>query len=307
MAESHSPSAADVWTTRRLLAWIAEALTGAGVDSPRLCAELLLAHVIGCDRLRLYVESDRPASPIERTQLRELVSRALKHEPVQYLVGEAWFFSLPFAVDQRVLIPRPETETIVEAVLQQARATPELGRGVIADIGTGSGCIITALLKNLPEAHGIAVDTSPDALAVAKANAERHGVSDRLDLVESDLFAKFDAHPGARGLDVLVSNPPYIPDPEWDNVPANVRQEPVIALRGGPDGLQFIRPIVAGAAERLRPGGMLAVEFAESTADEVLALATAQPELCDQRIERDFQGKPRVLIAHRRGYVAGHV
>lgn len=295
-----TPATEETWTTRRLLKWISDALAGTGVESARLCAELLVAHVIGCDRLRLYVEADRPASPIERSQLRELVSRALKHEPVQYLVGEAWFFSLPFHVDERVLIPRPETETIVEAVLQHARATPQLGRGVIADIGTGSGCIIVALLKNLPEAHGIATDQSAEALAVAKENASRHGVADRIDFIQGDLLTALDDHPGGGSLSALVSNPPYIPDAEWAAIPANVRHEPEDALRGGADGLRFVRAIIEGAPSRLAPGGMLAVEFAESTADEALAVAMDQSDLSDQRIERDFQGRPRVVIAHRR-------
>ncbi len=299
-APQTTSTSGETWTTRRLLKWISEALSGAGVESARLCAELLVAHVIGCERLRLYAEADRPASPMERSQLRELVGRALKHEPVQYLVGEAWFFSLPFHVDQRVLIPRPETETIVETVLQHARATPELGRGVIADIGTGSGCIIVALLKNLREAHGVAIDQSAEALAVAKENANRHGVIDRIDFVQGDLLTALDGHPGGQSLHALVSNPPYIPDPEWADVPANVRHEPETALRAGADGLTCVRPIIEGAARHLVAGGMLAVEFAESTADAVLAIAKAQSDLCDQRIERDFQGKPRVLIAHRR-------
>lgn len=300
MASPRNKSATpDVWTTRRLLAWIGDALGKAGVESPRLCAELLVAHVIGCDRLRLYVEADRPASASERNKLRELVSRALQHEPVQYLVGEAWFFSLPFKSDKRALIPRPETETIVEAVLQHARATPAMARGVIADIGTGSGCIITAILKNLPEAHGVAVDRSPDALALARENAQTHGVLDRLDLLEGDLLAPLVDHPSGSELSYLVSNPPYIPDPEWDAVPANVKHEPTIALRGGADGLQFIRPLIERGWRHLLPGGMLAIEFAESTADAVLELAQRQPELRDQRIERDFQGRARALIAHR--------
>src|SRR6185295_16304457 len=139
----------------------------------RLQAELLMAHVLGCERLRLYMDADRPASPLERSALRDLVGRALGHEPVQYLTGEAWFFSLPFKVDRRVLIPRPATETIVEHVLQHARAEAgfggKTGEGVvIADVCTGSGCIAIALLKNLPQARAVATDVSPDALEVAR-------------------------------------------------------------------------------------------------------------------------------------------
>jgi len=289
-----------VWTTRQLLVWIKSALEKAKMDSPRLCAELLVARVIGCDRLRLYVESDRPATGAERDRLRGLVRRALAHEPVQYLVEEAWFFSLPFHVDRRTLIPRPETETIVQAVLQHARATPAMGKGVIADIGTGSGCVIVALLKNLPEAHGVGIDLCPDALESARENAQRHDVLDRLDLLQGDLLAPVMDHPAGRSVNYLVSNPPYIPDHEWAAVGENVRKEPLVALRGGVDGLQCIRPILENASRVLTPGGMLAIEFAESTADEVLSIAQRQAELDNLRIETDFQGKPRVLVGHRR-------
>lgn len=302
MTASQTNPAADpsAWTTRRLLAWISKALQGAGVESPRLCGELLVAHVIGCDRLQLYVEADRPASPSELDRLRALVARALKHEPVQYLVETGWFFSLPMRVNRHTLVPRPETETIVEAVLQSARAAPASGRGAIADIGTGSGCIIVALLKNLPESHGIAVDISEDALAVARENAARHGVLDRLDLLQGDRLTPLEHHPGARSLDFLVSNPPYIPDEEWEVVPETLHFEPAAALRGGPDGLQLVRPIIETAGRHLKPGGMLAVEIAESTVEAVLTIATSQPSLCDCRIEPDFQGRPRILIARRR-------
>src|SRR5689334_4295009 len=142
------------WTTRTLLSWMQEAFARKELDSPRLMAELLLSHVLGCDRLRLYMDADRPASPLERDRLRELVGRALKNEPVQYLVGEAWFYGLPLHVSPAVLIPRPSTEVIVEQVLLHARAEPgfggKTGEGVrFVDVCTGSGCIAIALLKNL--------------------------------------------------------------------------------------------------------------------------------------------------------------
>lgn len=299
MTGSHSRQTIETWTTRRLLEWIGRSLGQAGVDSPRLCAELLVAHVLGCERLRLYADSDRPASAEERDRLRGLVARALRHEPVQYLVGEGWFFSLPMTVDRRVLIPRPETETIVEAVLQAARTRKELASGVIADIGTGSGCIVVAILKNLPEARGVGVDISAEALEVAGINAQRHGVADRLDLLRGDLLTPLDEHPSGRRLAAIVSNPPYIPDAEWDAVPANVKQEPLVALRGGADGLDYFRPIVRGAVERLVPGGLLAVEIAESTAPAALELVSNTPGLADASVERDFQGRPRTIIARR--------
>ncbi|MBL8744976.1 MAG: peptide chain release factor N(5)-glutamine methyltransferase, partial [Phycisphaerae bacterium] len=155
-----TPSTPVQWTTRSLLKWMASTFAERGLDSPRLCAELLLSHVLGCDRMRLYMDADRPAAPLEREALRGLVARALRHEPVQYLVGEAWFFSLPFHVDPRVLIPRHCTEIIVEHVLQHQRAEPGFAPGgvvTLADICTGSGCIAVSLLKNLPSARAVAV------------------------------------------------------------------------------------------------------------------------------------------------------
>lgn len=287
------------WTTRALLAWMRDAFTKAGIDHPRLSAEMLLAHTLGCERLRLYMDADRPASPLERDALRDLVARALRHEPVQYLVGEAWFYSLPFTVDRRVLIPRPASATIIEAVLRHARAEPGFDDALGADVGVGSGCLSIAILKNLPRARFTGVDLSPDALEVARLNAERHHVADRLTLTQGDLLAPL-AH--ARGtLHYLIANPPYIPDREWPNVEPNVKDhEPEGALRGGPDGLALVRPIIEGAAELLRPGGLLAVEIAASTREETLTIARAQPELLGPRVEDDTDGLPRVLVATRR-------
>ncbi|MCE2925131.1 MAG: peptide chain release factor N(5)-glutamine methyltransferase [Phycisphaeraceae bacterium] len=288
----------DGWDTRRLLGWIQQAFASRAMDSPRLAAEILLAHVLGTERLKLYMDPDRPASQSELATLRGLVQRALRHEPVQYLTGQGWFFGLPFAVDRRVLIPRPCTEVIVETVLQDAR-----GKGAkepaIADICTGSGCIAAALAKNIKGARAHASDASGDALAVARANAQRLGVGERVEFYEGDLLGALP--PSLRGtLGYLVSNPPYIPDHEWDAVPANVKDhEPALALRGGIDGLTFVRPLIEQAAEWLAPGGMLLVEIAACTGGEVLELAYAQPGLAGAQIIKDLEGHERVLMARR--------
>lgn len=295
-----------VWTTRTLLAWMSDAFAKAGLDSPRLQSEMLLGHVLGCDRLRLYTEADRPAQPAEREALRGLVQRALKHEPVQYLVGEGWFFSLPFMVDRRVLVPRPATETIVELLLQHARATPEFcgakGAGLtLADVCTGSGAIAVAILKNLPLARAVATDISPDALAVASINAERHKVAERIEFAQGDLLAPLSARAPHGGFHAICANPPYIPDFEWDSVDRNVKDhEPEIALRGGPDGLRFVRPILEGAPAMLRPGGLLLVEVAASCAQAAHQIAAAHPQLRDARIVQDLEGLDRVITAVRR-------
>jgi len=307
-ASPSKPAAEEAWTTRRLLGWMTQAFAKKELEAPRLQAELLLAHIIGCERLRLYMEAERPASPLERDQLRELVGRALNHEPVQYLVGESWFFSLPFHVDKRVLIPRPATETIVGHVLQHARVEPgfggRTGEGlVIADICTGSGCIAVSLLKNLPGARAAATDISPAALDVAQKNAQRHAVADRLDLLVGDLLAPLAEHPVmcAKGtLHYLVSNPPYIPDHEWAKVAPNVKDhEPALALRGGADGLDFVRPLIEHGPEHIRPGGLILIEVADSTAPAALELMKARPEIEEATILEDFEGLPRVVMGRR--------
>jgi release factor glutamine methyltransferase len=304
-----SVATSETWTTRKLLAWMSEAFMRNKLDSPRLMSEMLMSHVLGCQRLRLYMEPDRPATELEKKALRDLVARAIKHEPVQYLVGECVFFGLTFTVDKRVLIPRPATQTIVEYVLQHARTAPGFGgtagEGVFfADVCTGSSCIATSLLYTMKQARAVATDISPDALAVARLNAIRHGVIDRIELVEGDLLAPLLADPTTRAnesLHYLVSNPPYIPDHEWDAVEPNVKNhEPHLALRAGPDGLDYVAPLIENAPRLLRPGGLLLIEIASSTADKVLGLAEAQPQLEGARVLPDIDNLPRVLVASKR-------
>ena len=302
-----------VWTSTKLRLWMADAFRGRGLDAPMRLAEMLLAHVLGCDRLRLYTDGERPASPLERDRLRELVARALRHEPVQYLVGEEIFYGLPLKVDRRVLIPRPSTQVIVEAVLDHARGNPEsrglrssdAGAGMlIADVCTGSGAIAVALAKHLPGARLVATDLSEDALAVARENAARHAVAERVDFEQGDLLAALDAHPVARSagsLAYLCSNPPYIPDDEWAAVEPNVKDhEPPIALRGGADGMDFVRPLIDQGPERLAPAGILLIEVAAARAAEAAALAAAHPLLDAVRILKDGDGFDRVIRARRR-------
>ncbi len=310
---SAEPANPKIWTTRELLAWMSDAFTKKGLDSPRLMAELLMAHVTGSDRLRLYMEADRPASPLERDKLRDLVARALKHEPVQYLVGEAWFFGVPLHVSPAVLIPRPSTETVVEQVLLHARAEPgfggKTGEGVkIADVCTGSGAIAISLLKQLSKATAIASDISPDALALARKNADRHTLDGRIEFVQGDLMAPIIDHPAGAGaqLHYIVSNPPYIPDSEWNDpaaVDKNVRDfEPEIALRGGPDGLNILMPLIQQAPAHLVHRGLLVLETAAATAATVADQMRAHPlmEPASVRVMKDFEGLERVVVGARK-------
>ncbi len=280
------------------------------LDSPRRMAEMLMAHVLGTERLKLYMDPDRPCTPLERDALRDLVRRALDHEPIQYLIGEESFFTMRFKVDQRVLIPRPSTQTIVEEVLQHARKNPDskalresdAGIGLmIADVCTGSGCIASALAKHLPGARVVASDISEDALAVATENIELHDLSDRVELLHGSLLEPIENHPvagSAGALRYIVSNPPYIPDSEWDAVEPNVKDhEPTLALRAKDDGMEFVAPLISGAPRLLSSGGLLLIELASVCAERALNLAKDHPDLMQEHIAKDSDGLDRVLIA----------
>ncbi len=287
------------WTTRRLLEWTTRAFEKQSIDSPRVSAEMLLAHVLNVKRLRLFMEADRPASDLERSAFRALVERALKHEPVDYLVSLAPFFAMHLKVDRRVLIPRPSTETLVEHVLQHQRRTPGFATPVAADIGTGSGAIAIALAKQWQQAKVdakiIATDLHQDALDLAAENAKAQGVADLIDFRQGNLLEPI------RGdrLAYLLSNPPYIPDNEWPDVAPNVKDfEPHHALRGGPDGLEFIRPLLQQATRVLEDPGQIAFEIATATADAVIQLAHKNG-LKDAAVLPDHEKLPRVLVANR--------
>lgn len=281
------------WTTRRLLRWTTEHFEKRGIDSPRLSAEMLLSHVLDVGRLKLYMDPDRPASDLERAAFRDLVERAAKHEPVDYLVGLAPFFALQFEVNPDVLIPRPSTETIVEHVLQHARRTPGFQHPAIADICTGSGAIAVSLAKHMPQCRVTATDISEKALAVAKRNAERHAATERIEFLQGDLLAPL----GMKRVRYLISNPPYISDAEWAAVEPNVKNyEPTLALRGGVDGLDLIRKLITAAPKHLEQPGQLVLEIAASQHKQVVELAQ-QAGFKRTQILGDHEGLPRVLVA----------
>ena len=307
------PATNQTWTTRDLLAWMSKAFEAADLDSPRRMSEMLLAHVLGCDRLRLYMETDRPATPIERDTLRDMVKRALAHEPIQYLVGEEVFYTMHFKVDPRVLIPRPSTLTIIEEVLQHARNNPDdnalresdAGTGImIADICTGSGCIALALAKSLPGARVIATDISEGALEVAQLNITKHTLDDRVELIAGDFLEPIFAHPVAgndTSLHYLCSNPPYIPDHEWDAIEPNVKDhEPTLALRAKDHGMEFVAKLIEDGPRLLTKGGMLLIEIASCNAAKCLQFANDHDLLENPRVAKDSDQLDRVLIAYRK-------
>jgi len=282
------------WTTRALLDWTTRFFRKKGLDNPRLSAEMLLAHVLGTRRLKLYMEPDRPSSELERATFRELVERAAKHEPVDYLIGSAPFFSLTLEVNRDVLIPRPSTEALVEHVLQHARRTPGFRLPRIADIGTGSGAIAVALARNLPNVSIVATDVSEAALNLAQRNAEAHGVADRIAFREGELYEPLEGET----FEYLVSNPPYISDDAWQAVARNVKDyEPAAALRAGPDGLRDLRPLIEQAPEHLAQPGQLVLEIAASQRAAVKQLAEGVEGLTNAHILADHEALPRVLVA----------
>ncbi len=285
------------WTTRRLLAWTEAHFARRNIDSPRISAEMLLAHVLGTTRIKLYTDMDRPATELERAAFRELVERASNHEPVDYLIGQAPFFSLMLKVTPAVLIPRPSTETVVEHILQHARRTPGFSSPLIAEVGTGSGAIAVALAKHLPTSRVIATDISAEALEVARENAAIHNVADRIEFRQGDLLEPLaDLKLRVR---YLVSNPPYISDEEWQDVEPNVKDhEPTQALRGGVDGLRFIRPLIEHANEYLDRPGQLVLEVAAAHKAAVLKLAE-EARLRHAHVLADHEALPRVLVADR--------
>lgn len=294
-----SPSTPERWTSRKLLEWTTPYLARKGVDSPHLSAEMLLSHVLGTPRLKLYMDPDRPTTELERAAFRELVERAARHEPVDYLVGHAPFFSMMLKVTPAVLIPRPSTETLVEHVIQHSRRTPGFISPVIADIGTGSGAIAISLAKHIPSSRVIAVDISPDALAIAKENAAAQGVLERIDFVQGDLLTALRA--GVR-FSYLVSNPPYIGDEEWVKVEPNVKDyEPHLALRGGVDGLRYLRQLIEQGPAYLQSPGQLVLEFSSSQKQAMLDLARQNPGLSNAHILADHEALPRILVADKVG------
>lgn len=286
MSEQPRPGAPEAWTIRKVMAWTAQHFERRGVDSPRLTAEVLLAHALATARVRLYMDLDRPLTRTELAAYRSLVERRTAGEPTQYLTGQKEFYNHPFRVDPRVLIPRPETELLVEAVL---RELPEEAPARLLDVCTGSGCIAVSLARERPSASVWATDLSPGACELARLNAEALEVGSRVSVLEGDLFAPLPE--GAR-FDVVVSNPPYVMSGEIPNLSAEVRREPRMALDGGEDGLAILRRVIPEAREWLKPGGLLALEIGEAQGAAVLALLR-EAGYERVRIEKDLERRER--------------
>jgi len=295
----HSPppssKPAPVWTVGSLLTWTADFFAKKGVDEPRLSAELLLAHVLKCSRMSLYTQYEKIPAETERAAFRELVNQRGNHVPVAYLVGKAWFFSLEFTVTRDVLIPRPDTETLVEFVIQQFRQ--HTGPAIL-DLCTGSGAIAVTLAKQLSTATLTATDISSKALAVARQNAETHKVQDRITFLEGDLFAPLESAPAPTLFHIIAANPPYIPTAAVNALPPGIKNhEPRLALDGGPDGLDFHRRILADAKKFLHTGGLLILEMQHDQSDALHAAFAEAGYFANIKTIRDAAGHPRCVTA----------
>lgn len=283
--------AQEPWTILRVLNSSRELFEKRGVDSPRLDAEVLMASALSVERVMLYARYDQPLLPAELEQIRGLVKRRANGEPVAYILGEREFYSLPLEVTNHVLIPRPDTETLVEVALERLAAHKDPR---ILDVGTGSGAIALALKKERADALVTASDVSPEALGVARKNAARLGLE--LRLVESDLLERIDGP-----YELVAANLPYIPSGQLPSLMREVRNhEPALALDGGPDGLVLIRRLIADLPRVMAPGGVVALEAGHDQLEAVAALLTAAG-FAEVRVKKDYGGQPRVASALWRG------
>jgi release factor glutamine methyltransferase len=291
-------SASPLWTIGRLLQWTADYLKCHGSDSSRLEAEVLLAEVLHCPRIELYAHFENAPSEAARAAYRELVRRRAEGMPVAYLVGHREFYSLDFQVTPDVLIPRPETELLVVALLDWAKTFPPGKEFQIIDMGTGSGILAICAAKYLTGCRVMAVDVGPAALKVATANAKKHGVADRIEFLESDLFS---AVPAERRFDFVLSNPPYVADGEWEKLPPDVRKfEPKAALLAGPRGTEVIEKLLSQAAARLHAGGHLLMEISPQIHEPVCGLVRAQSGLELLPTVKDLARLPRVVQVRKK-------
>lgn len=280
------------WTIRSVLQWTQSYFKEKTLDTPRLDAEWLIGDALKVDRVRLYMDLDRPLTDAELADIRERVRRRGKHEPVAYITGKRGFWKLDLAVDARVLIPRPDTERLVELAVEalQGREAPR-----VVDVGTGSGAIALSIAQERPDAVVLAIDLSQDALAAAEANAVAAGLT-HVTFVQGDVLGPaHDFRP-----DVILSNPPYIPSRECETLMPDVRQfEPRLALDGGADGLVIVRKLVAQAGALLAPGGALLFEIGHDQGEAAAALVQADGRFGEAAVLKDYGGKDRVVRAAR--------
>jgi release factor glutamine methyltransferase len=277
-------------TWREALRWGAQTLTQRAIGTPRLDAEVLLAHALGITRAQLHAYSPGQLGSAESDSYRQFIERRARREPVAYIVGHKEFYGLDFFVDNRVLIPRPETELLVEKAIEISQR-----QAVVSDVGTGSGAIAVSLAVHLPKTLVYATDASLRALEVAARNCRRHGVEDRVRLLQGHLLA-----PLPEPVDLIVANLPYVSEAELAQLPPEIRHyEPKEALNGGPDGLDYIRRLLSQAGEYLVPGGAILLEIGATQGEAVVALARQHFPAARVEVMRDYAELDRVVIVSK--------
>jgi release factor glutamine methyltransferase len=289
------------WIVRDLLHVTAEYLEKKGIDSPRLTAEILLAHKLNVDRITLYLNFDQPLTENELSGYRVLIKRRLQREPLPYIVGVQEFWSLEFAVTPEVLVPRPETELLVEQAIERLKAVPAEGNKTpaILELGTGCGAIAISLAKSVQQARIWATDISAEALRLARVNAEKHGVSDRITFIQGSLWEPL-LHQGLT-FDHILSNPPYIAPEEFEHLSPEVRDyEPRLALDGHKDGMTFIQTIIREAPVFMNPGGWIMLEMAPGQTEKALGLIGEIKDYGEKTRIKDYSHRYRVVMAQRK-------
>lgn len=285
----------ETWTIQKLLNWVTDYLKNKGIDAPRLSAELLLSHVLGLKRIELYTQFNRIVGEDCLSQLHTLVKRAAEHEPIAYLTGKREFYSLEFEITKDCLIPRPETELLVERAIEFLRNRP--GQQFICDLCTGCGCVAIAVARNFANCQVVATDISDAALEVAERNITKHGLSGRLTLLKGDLFEPIIPGLGPAKFDLIVCNPPYVSEPEFEKLAKNVRDfEPKRAIAAGQDGLDIIKRIVVGAGQFLKPAAMLMLEIGNTQGHAVRKMLDDTKYFDSVTIEKDYNKLDRLAI-----------
>ncbi len=287
------------WTIQKLLGWVAEYLKNKGIDSPRLSAELLLSYVVGLKRIELYTQFDRIVTQQQLDKLHNLVERAGKKEPIPYIVGKTEFYSLELNVTADCMIPRLETELLVERAIEFLRSRS--GNQLICDLCTGSGCIAVAIARNYPDCQIIATDICDAALNVAAKNIKKHNLKDRIKLLCGDLFDPIVPQLDVEKFDLIVCNPPYVSAAEFEKLDKNVRDyEPKVALFAGDDGLDIYRRIIDKVGQFLKPNAALMLEVGYNQGQNVRELLEQIRIFTEITIEKDFRDNDRIAIAKKK-------
>ena len=289
----------EIWTIQKLLKWVTEYLAGKGIESPRLSAELLLSHVLALKRIELYTQFSKQVPQEQLDKLHDLVKRAGLHEPVAYLTGKTEFYSLELDITADCMIPRPETELLVQRAIEFLRT--RCGIQYVCDLCTGSGCIAVAIAKNFPEARIIATDISAAALEVAARNIEKHRLNERIRLLCGDLFEPIIKQLDVNQFDLIVCNPPYVSTAEYDKLDKNVKDyEPASALLAGADGMDVYRRIVEKVDEFLKPDATFMLEIGYAQGPSVKELLKQTVAFSEIKIEKDFHNNDRIVISRKK-------